>query len=95
MNSFKKITNSLSDGVWIDQRTIRREQADALSIAKKKNEEETKSILRFLYTLETVDDVIMNIADKYTVDHSDESYKRNKEMLTEFAQRMGLIKKNG
>jgi len=51
--------------------------------------------LKLVDTLETAEDVIINIADKYTVEHSDESYKRNKEMLTEFAQRMGLIKKNG
>ena len=59
--------------------------------------DEKETLLDFLDNfdcLETAEDVIINIADKYTVDHSDESYKRNKEMLTEFAQRMGLIKKN-
>ncbi len=62
------------------------------------DEREKKEILDLLVKLdclETAEDAIINIADKYTVDHSDESYKRNKEMLTEFAQRMGLIKKNG
>lgn len=96
MNIFKKIAKSLSDGVWVDQRVIRRELDEALEIAKavkKMKEEETKSILRFLDSLETVDEVIMNIADKYTVDHSNESYRYNKKMLTEFAERMGLISK--
>ena len=59
------------------------------------DEKDAVAVFNFLGNLETVDDAIINIADKYTVDHSDESYKRNKEMLTEFAQRMGLIKKNG
>lgn len=60
--------------------------------------DEKETLLDFLDNfdcLETAEDAIINIADKYTVDHSDESYKRNKEMLTEFAQRMGFIKKNG
>ena len=59
------------------------------------DEKEIIKALKVVDTLETTEDVIINIADKYTVEHSDESYKRNKEMLTEFAQRMGLIKKNG
>ena len=58
------------------------------------SEKEVNVILEFLDCLETVDDVIMNIADKYTVDHSNESYRTNKKMLTEFAQRMGLINKD-
>ena len=59
------------------------------------DEKEIIKALKLVDTLETAEDAIINIADKYTVEHSDESYKRNKEMLTEFAQRMGLIKKNG
>ena len=59
------------------------------------DEKQIMEALKFVGTLETAEDAIINIANKYTVDHSDESYKRNKEMLTEFAQRMGLINKNG
>ena len=55
------------------------------------DEKDAVAVLNFLGCLETVDDVIINIADKYTVDHSEESYMINKRMLTEFAQRMGLI----
>lgn len=36
----------------------------------------------------TIDDKIMELADKYTLNHSDEDYLSNKAMLNEFKQEM-------
>ena len=36
----------------------------------------------------TIDDKIMELADKYTLNHSDEDYLSNKAMLNEFKQVM-------
>lgn len=41
----------------------------------------------------TVDDLIIEIADKYTINNSNESYQANKDMLEEFYVKLGEIVK--
>lgn len=38
----------------------------------------------------TVEDKILELADKYTLDGTDGNYRRNKEMLLEFAKALGI-----